>query len=71
MKILIEVDITPSAHNPNVELDAELVTLRYKRRVLNADVTLVRLDYADRNTGKPVMFVATIKGFQAVEPVDA
>ncbi len=69
MKILIEVDVEPSADNPSVELDAELVTRRYQRRIQNADVTELRLDYPDRQTGKPVTFLATIKRYQAVELV--
>lgn len=69
MKVIVEFDIAPSQDNPNVLLHPELVTLRLKRRLQNADIVELKLDYTAPGGDAPVAFIATLKHFYAVEPL--
>jgi hypothetical protein len=66
MKVLIEIDIAPRAHE-KAELDPEQVTRRLMRRINNADVSELWLEYEDPKLNRNVEFIATIKGYTAVE----
>jgi hypothetical protein len=66
MKILVEIDIEPRAHEKAV-LDPELVTRRLARRITNADVNELWLEYEDPKLNRNVEFIALIKNYTAVE----
>jgi hypothetical protein len=68
MKLIIEYDISPSADNPDAKLDPEKVTLRMRRRIQNADVSELWLDYPGPDE-KPVKFIAKINHYAAAEPI--
>jgi hypothetical protein len=67
MKIVIEASVCPSRDNPEAKLSSELVTRRVMRRIQNADVTDLCLDYEDPITNEKIKFLFAIDRFTAVE----
>lgn len=76
MKVLVTFDIMPGivpttiGGKPHViQLDPEGVTRRLRRRLANAEISLLELDYEDPTTKASVGFIATMERFTAVEEV--
>lgn len=69
MKIIVEYEIEPSGDNKDADLDPEQVTLRLKRRLQNADIINLRLDYMPEpdKSEKRIWFLATLNQYTAVE----
>jgi hypothetical protein len=63
MKIAFEFEITPATSGgvPRaIPLDSMKVARRLARRLVNADISVLHLDYED-DKGQPVPFVAEMK----------